>query len=45
MDASVVNPEEMMEARLLIEPLLAGLVVARASNVELEKIKNACFEG
>jgi DNA-binding FadR family transcriptional regulator len=34
-DASTVNPEEVMEARLLIEPLLAKLVVIRASNAEL----------
>ena len=45
MDVRVVNPEEMMEARLLIEPLLAGLVVARASNAELEKIKNLVLRG
>ncbi len=44
-DASVVNPEEMMEARLLIEPLLAALVVARASNAELEKIKMLVLRG
>lgn len=44
-DASVVNPEEMMEARLLIEPLLARLVVARASNAELENIKTLVMRG
>lgn len=44
-DASVVSPEEMMEARLLIEPLLAGLVVARASNAELEKLRTLVTRG
>jgi DNA-binding FadR family transcriptional regulator len=44
-DASVVSPEEMMEARLLIEPLLAGLVVARASNAELEKLYTLALRG
>ena len=39
MDASIVNPAELMEARLLIEPLLAGLVVYRASQVELDDIR------
>ena len=44
-DASVVNPEEMMEARLLIEPLLARLVVARASIAELEEIRKVVMRG
>lgn len=39
LDATVVNPEEMMEARLLIEPLLARLVVTRASIAELDDIR------
>ncbi|KAA3634676.1 MAG: FadR family transcriptional regulator [Proteobacteria bacterium] len=44
-DASVVNPEEMMEARILIEPLLARLVVARASNVELDALRTLVKRG
>ncbi len=44
-DASVVNPEEMMEARLLIEPLLARLVVARASIMELDAIRTLVMRG
>jgi DNA-binding FadR family transcriptional regulator len=34
-----VNPEEVMEARLLIEPMLARLVVTRASEEELEELE------
>lgn len=44
-DATVVNPEEMMEARLLIEPLLARLVVARASIAELDTIRTLVMRG
>ncbi len=44
-DVSVVNPEEMMEARLLIEPLLARLVVARASIAELDAIRTLVMRG
>ncbi|GJL82972.1 MAG: transcriptional regulator [marine bacterium B5-7] len=44
-DANVVSPEEMMEARLLIEPLLARLVIARASEVELKAIKALTARG
>jgi len=44
-DANIVSPEEMMEARLLIEPLLACLVVARASNLELEAMKTLVKRG
>ena len=44
-DARVVNPEEMMEARLLIEPLLARLVVARASELELEELRTLLKRG
>ncbi len=42
---TVVNPEEMMEARLLIEPLLARLVVARASVAELDEIRSLAKRG
>lgn len=45
MDPSVVNPEELMEARLLIEPLVAGLVVARASGAELEQLRTLVIRG
>lgn len=45
MDAREVSPEEMMEARLLIEPLLARLVVARASELELEQIRTFVKRG
>ncbi|MEO3428747.1 FadR/GntR family transcriptional regulator [Pelagibius sp. CAU 1746] len=38
-DAKSINPAEVMEARLLIEPLLARLVVLRASERELEAIQ------
>lgn len=39
MDSRAVNPEEVMEARLLIEPVLARLVVSRASERELEAMR------
>lgn len=39
MDSRAVNPEEVMEARLLIEPVLARLVVSRASERELEEMR------
>lgn len=38
-DSRAVNPEEVMEARLLIEPMLARLVVSRASERELEAMR------
>ena len=44
-DASTVNPEEVMEARLLIEPLLAKLVVIRASNAELASMEDILAAG
>jgi len=40
-----VNPEEIMEARLLIEPLLGRLVVARASEAELDELDRIVAAG
>ena len=40
-----VNPEEIMEARLLIEPLLGRLVVARASEAELDDLDRIVAAG
>ena len=37
-DEKNLNPEEVMEARLLIEPLLARLIVSRATAHELEQL-------
>ncbi|MEQ8442533.1 MAG: FCD domain-containing protein [Alphaproteobacteria bacterium] len=45
LDAHSVNPEEVMEARLLIEPLLAKLVVTRASERELEGLQKLVAAG
>jgi DNA-binding FadR family transcriptional regulator len=45
LDAASVNPEEVMEARLLIEPMLARLVVARASERELEGLRKIVAAG
>lgn len=39
LDTRAINPEEVMEARLLIEPLLAKLVVLRASEMELDALQ------
>jgi GntR family uxuAB operon transcriptional repressor len=40
-----VNPEEVMEARLILEPALAALAVARASDLELEEIQRLVRKG
>lgn len=45
LDAASVNPEEVMEARLLFEPLLARLVVSRASERELEGLRKIVIAG
>ncbi len=45
MDSRSVNPEEVMEARLLIEPLLAKLVVMRASEAELAAMREILASG
>lgn len=45
LDPMSVNPEEVMEARLLIEPLLARLVVARASERELQAMRTLVARG
>jgi len=39
LDSRSVNPQELMEARILIEPMLARLVVSRASERELEELQ------
>jgi len=39
-DSREINPQEIMEVRLLLEPSLAGLVVARASQAELEEMRD-----
>lgn len=44
-DTNTVNPEEVMEARLLIEPLLAKLVAIRASNAELAHLEEILAAG
>lgn len=44
-DTLSVNPDEVMEARQLIEPLLARLVVIRASERELESMRNLVKKG
>jgi len=44
-DKRSVNPEEVMEARMLIEPLLARLVVSRATERELEKLEQLVTAG
>jgi len=44
-DAKSVNPEEVMEARLLIEPVLARLIVSRATEHELEGLQRLVQEG
>ena len=44
-DTLSVNPDEVMEARQLIEPLLARLVVARASERELLGMRNLVKKG
>lgn len=44
-DSLSVNPEEVMEARLLIEPLLARLVVLRASERELREMHDLVARG
>ena len=45
LDSRTVNPAEVMEARQLIEPLLAKLVVLRASEVELERLRTIVENG
>ncbi len=37
-DSRITSPEEIMEARILIEPRMASLVVARATQQELEEM-------
>ena len=44
-DAKSVNPEEVMEARLLIEPVLARLIVGRATEHELEALQTLVRAG
>lgn len=44
-DAKSVNPEEVMEARLLIEPVLARLIVGRATEHELEELQTLVRAG
>ena len=44
-DKRSINPEEVMEARMLIEPLLARLVVSRATDRELEKLQQLVAAG
>ncbi|MEQ8602897.1 MAG: FCD domain-containing protein [Marivibrio sp.] len=44
-DAKSVNPEEVMEARLLIEPVLARLIVGRATEHELEGLQTLVRAG
>jgi len=44
-DIRNVNPTEVMEARLLIEPQLARLIVARASEREMEALNEIVRQG
>lgn len=45
LDTLSVNPDEVMEARQLIEPLLARLVVIRASERELQSMRDLVKKG
>ncbi|MCY4261011.1 MAG: FCD domain-containing protein, partial [Rhodobacteraceae bacterium] len=40
-----INPAEIMEVRLLLEPAMAELIVARASQVELESLQKLVDRG
>ncbi len=40
-----LNPADVMEVRLLIEPAMADLIVARASQVELEELQEIVEKG
>lgn len=44
-DKRSVNPEEVMEARMLIEPMMARLIVSRATERELEGLEALVREG
>jgi len=44
-DIRSVNPAEVMEVRLLIEPALADLIVTRASQLELEELQTLVNQG
>ncbi len=40
--ASVISPAELMEARLLMEPLLVDLIVSKATAADFEAMENCC---
>lgn len=44
-DGRAVNPEEVMETRLIVEPALAAMAVARASELEIEEIQGLIRKG
>lgn len=44
-DDRAVNPEDIMEARLLLEPALAALAVSRASERDLEEMQKLIRKG
>ncbi len=44
-DGRTVNPEEVMETRLILEPALAALAVARASEMEIEELQSLVRKG
>ena len=44
-DSRSINPAEIMEVRLLIEPAMVDLIVARASQVELEEFQKIVDKG
>lgn len=44
-DGRTVNPEEVMETRLILEPALAALAVARVSELEIEEMQRLIRKG
>lgn len=44
-DGRTVNPEEVMETRLILEPALAALAVARATELEIEELQRLIHKG
>lgn len=43
--ASAISPAELMEARLLFEPLLVDLVVSKATAADFEALEECCRQG
>ena len=44
-DSRSINPAEIMEVRLVIEPAMVDLIVARASQIELEELQEIVDKG